>query len=59
MHSQAQKCTDIPTYTLMLWLRGGEVGVSEDGERAQGAGRGVAMVDYANVVVNDLAVSEN
>lgn len=43
----------------MLWLRGGEVGVSEDGERAQGAGRGVVMVDYANVVVNDLAVSEN
>lgn len=35
------------------------MGVSEDGERAQGAGHGVAMVDYANVVVNDLAMSDN
>lgn len=33
--------------------------MSEDGERVQRAGQGVAMVDYANVVVNDLAVSDN
>lgn len=33
--------------------------MSEDRERVQGAGQEVAIVDYANVVVNDLAVSDN
>lgn len=28
-------------------------------ERGGRGGQGVAMVDYANVVVNDLAVSDN
>lgn len=59
MHSHAHANAQIYSHILYGRLRGGGVGVSEDGERAQGAGHGVAMVDYANVVVNDLAVSDN